>query len=303
MRSQRGRDFALGLAIALALSTNAVAAQPDGLIGNAGNLWYVANYDLSTGAVLESVLPATGMTGLAMAPNGELFGVIPVVAEGPGAMVTPWLARVDVAGHSLDLRGQLFPAAVSLHEVGLAFDSVGRLWLVDEGGRLYQVDPGTAAVSEAANFGRPVHGLAGCGSTLFGLTRPSGQSQPVQLVRIEPDNGPFEVFGPGHSEVWMGDGGGLDFDTDGRLWGVLHNTSGIPSPVLDFTVEFDPATGGVLRFNHVGELGRGLAIGPPPAVCPGRGVTEVPALGFPGLVVLAGLLAIGAVWRLKTPAG
>ncbi|MDX2000193.1 MAG: IPTL-CTERM sorting domain-containing protein [Thermoanaerobaculia bacterium] len=200
----------------------------------------------------------------------------------------------------MEPRGQLTLPGPSIYETGLAFDATGRLWLTTEG-RLYEVDPTDGALRQQADLGREVPGLAGCGSTLFGITRPAGLDFPVQVLRIDPATGAVTELGSGNGpDVFMSDGGGLDFDSEGRLWGVLHNPSGIGLPVfLDFIVEFDPITGEVLQSTHLHELGRGLAIGPPPAVCPGRGVTEVPTLGEWGLVLLAGLLGGGACWRLR----
>lgn len=276
-----------------------LSAQPIGYISDAFETDRLSSWNLANGQGLATLWENVPLSSLAFSLGGQLYGVSPVLAAGDrGLAVTNWLARVDLEARTVEMIGVVESESASL-ETGLTFDASGRLWLSTEQGLLYEVNPATAEVELAGNLGRPVLGLTACGSTLWGLTRPEGQNQPVELLRIEPESGRIDVVGEAGESVWMDVGGSLDFSSDGRLWAVMTNFNAVPVPLRDFLVELDPSSGAVLQSHNLTHLGRGLAIGPPPAVCPGRGVIEVPTLGQWGLVLLAGLLGGGACWRLR----
>jgi hypothetical protein len=294
----RYRLLLIGLLAPMAICA-ALSAEPIGYVSDAWEAWFLQRIDLETGQWLEGDLPGSGMTGLAFSPSGDLFGVmVPAVVPEPQGHA--WLAQIRLMTGEIELLGPIVIDSPGGFEFGLTFDAQGRLWLSTEDGRVFEVDPSSAATEQRLNLARPTHGLAACGTTLFGLTTAGAASQPVQLIEINPDAGTSRVIGSGESSVWMGEGGGLDFSADGRLWAVLHNVSPTPAPFSDFVVEFDPASGQVIQSRHLGEVGRGLAVSPPPQHCASRGVTEVPTLGGGGLMVLVLGLALLAVRKLQT---
>ena len=294
-RSRLVRLLLLGVAAAGAVTSSAAAYGgyvSDGIIGS------FTTMEIPSGALRPQILYNSPMSGLAMSPSGELFGVLGAV-PGPGPMQ---LVRIDLFTPSLDVRGPLAIATMhSWSDVGLAFDATGRLWLATAEGKLYQVDSSTGAATLRVDLGIPVEGLAGCGTRLFGLTHPPGEQVPVHVVRIDPYRETFVALGAGTSDVWARDGVGLDFSADGRLWGILRNDSllsaGLPEDVL---AEFDPATGELLsHLIHYASY-NGLAIARPPVSCRGVAPADVPSLSRAGLFVLAGMLTLVAAMVLRS---
>lgn len=78
---------------------------------------------------------------------------------------------------------------------GLTFDTSGRLWVGDVLGRLFAVDPATAATSLVLDTGLRFVGLTACGDRLLALT---GTSFPERgrLYDIDPDAGTVVPRGP-----------------------------------------------------------------------------------------------------------
>jgi hypothetical protein len=281
----------LGVALTLASPVAAdVGYVSDGILGR---FWTMEVPGAQLGG---SDLPNLPASGLAISPSGELFAVKTALLRSEPMQ----LVRMDPVTHALEVRGPLAIATLSpWDDVGLAFDATGRLWLVTEQGKLYQVDPTNAAATLRADFHVTVNGLAGCGATLFSLTHQG--LGPYRVARIDPYRATITTVGAGTSQVWEGGGAGLDFSADGRLWAVLRNDPAIdPMPPISFLAEFDPVTGELLsHINHPFEF-EGFALAPPPATCRGVAAPDVPSLCSAGFIVLAGMLTLVAAMMLRS---
>lgn len=296
------RRWIAGLVTAWLLGGSAASSAQVGY-GQAGEYEVLSRVELPGGALHGSTLPGLAMSGLAISPDAELFGVSGFYLPGPFAAPAR-LARVVDGGTSVEIRGTLAVPTADPHEdMGLAFDVAGRLWLLTVAGLLYEVNPTNAAVTQRLNLGIPTQGLAGCGTSLFTVSQEFAIDAPARLVRIEPDVGSWTYVGVGSASVAGTSGIGLDFAPDGRLWSVMRTRLGFDS--VGFLVELDPVSGEHLSQElWVGEYVNALAIGPPPASCQGLNATEVPTVEGGGLVLIATLLAVLAFWTLarKTPA-
>jgi hypothetical protein len=288
----------------------ATLAGPPALVAEAGyvtrgdELGYLAWVDFPSGAngVLIMDTGLNPMSGLALSPAGELYGVVVpsrFAPPGPARLV-----RVHPETQSLEFRGPLaigIPEGLFDQDLGLAFDALGRLWLVTDDGRLFEVDPDDATTTAQVALGIPAQGLAGCGRSLYALTHPTGSALPLSLVRIDPEAGTTTAFASLESEnpfFSAATGAGLDFGSDGRLFAVTRREDAIEA----FTsfAELDPVSGKLVSASTgLGWGPNGLAIAPPPASCPGRGVVEVPTASSLGLACLAGFLALAGATLLR----
>jgi hypothetical protein len=188
-------------------------------------------------------------------------------------------------------------------ESGLTFDACGVLWMITNG-RMYMVDPNTGAATFVSDLGRPVYGLTAHGENLLGLV---GEGAFDQLARIEPEAATVSPFGdlvllPTQRQ-------GLDFDADGRLWGLFWIDSPIPEPWISSIVEYAPVSGAVLGEREIPDaqlavvIGGNLAVAPPSGACGSAATTDIPGLSASGLLLLASLLAGVAVVLLRRVAG
>ena len=158
----------------------------------------------------------SSVEALAFAPDGTLYGIDDLQEE---------LITIDLrtgAGKPVGALGQ------AVNDPGLAFDILGRLWMVDDGTwDFYRVNPSSGHATRIGSLGQPVTGLAARGITLFGL----GGDFTNNLVTINTATGAATPVGSlGTVTV---DNGGLSFDADGTLWGI-SNTS--PNDTL-FTID------------------------------------------------------------------
>jgi hypothetical protein len=273
------------------------AAADVGYAANGERGWF-STFRVPFGGLEVQVPQPYSFSGLAISPAGELFGV---TTPFPRSGDPPRLARIDPLGSKTEIVGTLaIPTTGDFPEdFGLAFDGLGRLWLATSEGKLYEVDPSSGAVIPRADLGMRLAGLAGCGASLLSLTYPPSTRVPVHLVRIDPEVESSVVVGPGFSSGAADGGAGLDFSSDGRLWGVLRSAENTSLP-LSSQVELDPLTGELLDFRpmYTGDWVHALALAPPPPICPGRGVAEVPSTSAVGLAALASLLALAAGVKL-----
>jgi sugar lactone lactonase YvrE len=248
--------------------------------------------DLATGDI--DLLPAGGGAyGLALSPSGVLYGAL------PGPANDALLALIAPDGASLEVIGSL---AVDCCFGGIAFDAAGRLWLATYNGQIFEVDPATAELTLAADTRLSfVAGLTACDDRLIALVTELSPPFGGRLMVIDPETGASTPLGP-ESPALLTVEGGVDFDSDGRLWAVLDRANPIPDPTpIDAITEFDPATGEILSQIIVQTVGSSLAVAPPPAACAfgGGPVVEVPVLGRGALVALAALLALAGGWALR----
>lgn len=181
----------------------------------------------------------------------------------------------------------------------MTFDAAGDLWLLRHDGRLFSVDPVSGSATQVYDAGRQLSGLAACGDRLFALEQsltPSGG----RLVELDPATGSVIPRGPLHEDL-DGQGIGLDFDAAGRLWTVLDFVPIFPVPGFpeDKVVEVDPATGAPRSVLPTEFGGEGLALGPPPAVCPAFGQPAlVPTLSPGGLIAAVAIFLLLGWWML-----
>lgn len=206
------------------------------------------------------------------------------------------LWRIDLGTASSSLIGGV---GVDVGAVtGLTFDACGVLWMVTNR-RLYSLDPNTGAATLVRDLGIEVYGLTARGENLFGLVNDGADTL---LARIDPETGAVNPFGdlvflPTQRK-------GLDFDADGRLWGLYWIEGFIPMPQISSIVEYAPVSGAILNVREIPEaqlalaIGGNLAIAPPQGVC-GAAATDIPGLSAGGLLVLAVLLAGTAVGLLR----
>ena len=147
------------------------------------------------------------------------------------------------------------------HDVGLGFDSDGRLWMSaiydEKRAGFFVVDPATGTADRIRDLGggafeSPASGMASAsvGQPLYG----AGPDSSNKLVTIDSSTGTLALVGP-LVTVGVGEGGiGLDFDASGTLWGVQEHTGTV------FTL--DTATGRASKVATTLPLFEGLAIAP-----------------------------------------
>jgi|CXWL01.1.fsa_nt_gi hypothetical protein len=294
-REEDGLTGRLRLTFALLTALVPLAARADFGYTASGELGHFSRIYIPSGDLFEAGPVNEAMSGLALSPSGELFGV----AWNPNNTPSRYLVQVEPNTGVVDVRGPLaITTALWLADFGLAFDALGRLWLTTSEGLLYQVDPANGVATLRHDLGVASRGLAGCGRSLFTLTHPADSITPVQVMQIDPDTGSTTKLGAGTADVWAIDGAGLDFSSDGRLWAVLHNIPPFEF-ATGFFAEFSPTAGSLLASRVYGGDLDGLAIAPPLASCPGRGVMDVPGLSPLGLVLLAGLLSGAGAFLLR----
>lgn len=268
------------IVVAALLGPGPVLAQPIGY-SLAGD--QLVRLDLSTGAYADvGAVEAIGVTGAAWGRDGFLYAV---------ADLTDDLWRIDRTTAASTAIGSV---GVNVAEaVGLAFDACGTLWMVSNQ-RLYTLDPTTGASTLVRDLGRHVYALTADGQTLIGVVDGG-------LARIDPQTGAVETFGDAAPVSTLQ--AGLDFDADGRLWGVFWKNGPIPDPGHSSIVEYHPSTGAILDVREVPDadsgdvFGGNLAASPPNAAC--LGVVNVPAAGFSALAAFGVLLVAAAMLLLR----
>lgn len=231
------------------------------------------------------------VAGAAIGFDGNMYSV---------GELTDELWRIDPATATPSLIGETGIDVGA--ESGLTFDACGVLWMITSG-RMYTLDPNTGAATFVSDLGRPVYGLTADGKNLLGLV---GEGAFDRLARIEPATGTVTPFGD--PVLLPTQRQGLDFDADGRLWGLFWIEGFIPVPWISSIVEYDPATGAVLSERKIPDaqlaaaIGGNLAIAPPPGAC-NSAATDIPGLSVRGLILLGTLLAGAAVVFLRLVAG
>lgn len=284
MRHDKPMIYRLSTLIVLAslYLASSSAGQPFGYSVASDQLMRI---DLSTGGFsLVATTGVDGIGGLTMAPDGNLLALDHGSDE---------LWHIDSTDGTSTLIGSLGVAADP--ESALTLDACGSLWLTTNRA-IYAVNQGTGSASFVNSLPEDVPGLTSDGSTLIGL----GES-PSQLATIDSDTGTVTRFGDFAGIASLEKG--LDFDADGRLWGVFWENGPIPGPSVSVIVEFDPATGSVLSTLPVPQaqvqpvFNGNLAISPPRGVCSVPTDVPISAPALACFALLVGLFGIALIRR------
>jgi hypothetical protein len=234
----------------------------------------------------EQQAPYADVEGLAMSPDGVLFGIDDA---------TKTLLIIDpLTGRATPVDGREgntgLPRSVNF-DFGLSFDCSGQLYASSDSRRtLYRLDRQTGAASVVGSegaLGAQITGLAARYDGLYGI----GSNGDENLYRIDTQTGTASIIGPLGAGLRFTDGG-LDFDALGRLWGVADMTGTSVHAEPSILFEIDPATGAARRAGTTIAGVESLAIVPPvceaqagPALPP-----AIPTLGREALALLALLL-------------
>lgn len=269
-----------------------------------GELPYLARIEVPGGELSELMKVDVAMGGLAMSPDGIVFGAGWTIAPAASAH----LAQLNTDTLQWELIGPIELGSVPQgSDLGLAFDASGRLWLsAGPGGprRLYQVNRTSGVATLAFELDHFIHGLAGCGRYLFGIGDSLAGTN-FDLVRIDPDSAAVTLLRTSSETAPRGGAGmGLDFDHEGRLWSVMRDESLFGPFITGFLTEFDPLTGATISnqehpwTTYVGSL----ALAPPPLSCRGVPPEAVPTLGGWSMLALVGVLLAVALATLRRSA-
>ncbi len=243
----------------------------------------------------DGTAPFADVEGLAMSPDGVLYGI-------DDASKT--LLRMDVAtGRAVAVdgrEGNTGLARTSSFDFGLTFDCNGALFASSDSRRsLYRIDLTTGLatlVGSEGALGAQITGLAARHDGVFGI----GSSGDENLYRIDTTSGQATIVGPLGGNLQFTDGG-LDFDAAGQLWGVadMSGTSVNAEPSVLFRV--DPDTGSAARMATTLSGVESLAIAPPSCTAPegNPAPPAIPALDASGLALLATLLGLIALVALR----
>jgi hypothetical protein len=305
----------------MAMLPLAASAEPIGYAAGGDNQLY--RLDLGTGqATRVGAMGFVDVEGLAISPDGVLFGVADAGTGLPGSSLTDFLVRIDPASGratavgSLGLMGQGVGTFFDL-DYGLAFTCDGRLWLSsDTTSRLWEVDRHSGATRYVGEMTARISGLASFGRDLYGVSAAGAES----LYKINPKNGAVDLIGSLGMPNAVYDVG-LDFDAGGRLWATLDYLApptGIP-PLRNDIALLDVGTGARMVTRTITGAGtdidtvqmEGLAIAPV-AACSGggdggNGEPTIDPLTVPGpalpMLALLGAFAAGLGLRRLRRAG
>jgi len=245
------------------------------------------------------------LSGLSFSTDGKLFAV----AGGLNA-----LTHIDLSTGSASvigtfgLAGQGDPQRNDALDLGMTFDCDDTLWLVSAfAGKVWKVDPGSAATTLVGSTGHTITGLVARGNLLFG----AGAKGDNNLYRINRQSGAADLIGSyGDAASGWINSVSMSFDEDGTLWAVLNYVPPAPgsSNVPDWSdlATIDPNTGAVTILGPVTgpeslrEVGmKGFAIGPPRCTA-GAVVNSAPVGSPPWLALLVLVLVTAAGFALRT---
>lgn len=276
--------------------------------------------DLATGAAVRiGALGFRDVDGLAFDREGRLYGAADGSSEQGG--LSDLLIRIDTGSGAGSLVAPLAglagqgPGQGGQLDYGLAFGCDGRAWLAsDTLGHLWEVDRASGDVRQVIQSGPLLSGITVRGDFLYGLSVAPDEA----LYRIDTRTLGVERLGGLALQNRIYDAG-LDFDADGRLWATLDYLTPPEGAEVVFRndlAELDPETGRVLRRLPIAGAGsgistvqlEGLAVAPPDCSTSGGGVPPggdgpqvVPAVGWPGLALLALVLSAAGLLQLRRP--
>lgn len=296
-----------GLAAGLLVGVAAPAAT--GYVVNSDDLG-VRDFDslhsveLSTGQAVkvgavrstEASAPFADVEGLAMSPDGTLYGI-------DDASKT--LLRIDLqSGQAVAVDGREGNTGLprtSNFDFGLSFDCSGQLYASSDSRRsLYRLDPvsGTATlIGTEGSLGAQITGLAARFDGVYGI----GSSGDENLYKIDTEAGRATLIGALGAGLQFTDGG-LDFDGAGELWGVADMTGTTINGEASVLFRVDPTTGAATRVTTTLTGAESLAIAMPMCNAPDGPATPpaIPALDRHGLAVLGALVALLALLALRS---
>ena len=294
--------------VAAGLLAGMAASAATGFVVNSDDLG-VRDFDslhrveLSTGQAVkvgavrvnENSAPFADVEGLAMSPEGVLYGI-------DDASKT--LVRIDLQNgqaSAVDGReGNTGLPRTSNFDFGLTFDCNGALFASSDSRRsLYRLDPTTgvaALVGSEGALGAQITGLAARYDGVYGI----GSSGDENLYRIDTQSGRSTLVGTLGAGLQYTDAG-LDFDAAGQLWGVADMTgtsiNGEPSVLF----QIDPTTGAATRVTTTLTGVESLATSVPVCTAPDGPPQPpaIPALDRGGLALLGVLMALLALVALR----
>ncbi len=236
----------------------------------------------------ENDAPYLDIEGLALSEAGVLYGIDDA---------TKTLLILDrMTGRTVPVDGREGNTGLprtSAFDFGLTFDCSGTLYASSDTRRsLYKVNPNTGAavvVGAEGALGAPITALAARGGKLYGI----GVDGSENLYSISVTTGAATLIGPLGAGLRFSDAG-LDFDSNGTLWGVADSTGSSTTAEPSVIFRIDPATGAAERVATTLAGVESLAIVAP--VCTASGEPEptppaIPTLSPAGLAILALLLA------------
>ena len=304
------------LVLALLLAQVAAWAQPSGFAVNSRG--YGADDDIF---VLWQVNLANGeterigqtgfldMEGLALAPDGTLFGA----DDESKTLVT---VNVD-SGFSQPVGNVLNNMGIPLAQpmdFGMTFTCSGELLVSSdteqslfraslENGRLEHIgDPGSlgAPITDIASWGDALYGIG------QGLASADGEFEvdSPNLYRIDPLSATAELIGPLGEAVLPYANAGLDFDANGNLWAITDRRgNGVPD-IESEILQIDLETGQAAKSSDADLVGfESLAVAPPGGCdTAGEGVSEpavIPSSSPLGLAFLVLTMLMASWWTFQ----
>lgn len=245
------------------------------------------------------------ITGLTFNPAGTLYAVWDA---GP----TKILVTVDKATGLVASVGNLNVNTSAQLDLALAFTSDGNLWMSSSDGRIWSVDPGTAAITlVATNPGVKITGLAAKGMALYG----AGGLGNNNFYSIDTGKGTAALigtYGTSNAISFVSPG----FDSSGQLWGILDYIpplNGASSVQWSDLARIAPASGALTdlgkitppstyaqnspTFQNLSYVGiRGLAIAP--NINAAQNTVSTPTLSWRGIAALIALIGLLGGTRL-----
>lgn len=302
--------------LALLLVQAAAWAQPSGFAVNSRGfgaeedihvLWQV---DLSSGQTER--IGQTGfndMEGLALAPDGTLFG-----ADDQSktlVVINPNSGFSRPVGDSL--RNNMGLPLAQPMDFGMTFTCNGELLVSsDTEQSLFRASLETGRlerIGAPGSLGAPITDIASWGGALYGigqgLTGEDGEfaMDAPNLYRIDRDTATAEFVGSLGAAVLPYANAGLAFDSGGKLWAITDRRENFTPDIRSEILEIDLETGAARKSADAELVGfESLAI-VPPGGCGTRGGSAAGAVDIPagnplGLTILALLLIIAASWTL-----
>jgi hypothetical protein len=302
------RNAAIAGLLAASLLAGASASAASGFVVNSDDpsvrdFDALHRVDLSSGLAIkvgevrvgEGAAPFADVEGLAMSPEGVLYGI----DDASKTLIT-----IDIqSGRGFPVNGREgntgLPRATNF-DFGLTFDCSGELYASSDSRRsLYRVDRATGVATLIGNdgsLGAQITGLAARYDGVYGL----GSSGDEGLYRVDTSTGQATRIGPLGANLEFTDGG-LDFDAAGQLWGVADLTGASINAEPSVLFRIDPGTGIATRVGTTLIGVESLAITEPVCSAPDADPMPpaIPTLDRSGLTLLGALLALLAMVALR----